>query len=68
MNGYVEMNVTYPSGPISIGNTSSCIIITNFQHANASLCSIGYQRGADLFLNNIGNVGTTDDQARCMRD
>ena len=68
MNGYVEMNATYPSGPISIGNTSSCIIITNFQHANASLCSIGYQRGADLFLNNIGNVGTTDDQARCMRD
>jgi len=53
---YLKINATNPTNPISIGNTSSYLIITNSNMANTYICSIGYNGGANLFLSNMGTV------------
>ena len=52
----LEINATGASNAISIGNTSSYLIITNSHLTNASLLSIGFGEGAGIFLFNTSHV------------
>ena len=54
--GNLEINATGSSNAISIGNTSSYLIITNSLLANASSMSAGFGAGAGLSLFNTSNV------------
>ena len=52
----VDINATGVSNAISIGNTSSYLIIANSHLTNASFVSLGFGEGSGIFLFNVSNV------------